>query len=90
MDRKFEPNGYTRTELLGFVAGAKGYLDGVNARLQQVEINTTCWPTYMYEQVEYFNLNPPDELAQSIVNLQTDIGNINLRLDALLLALQSA
>lgn len=87
---RLEYDGYTRSELLGFVAGAKGYLDGVNARLQQVEINTTCWPTYMYEQVEYFNLNPPDELAQAIVDLQTDIGNINLRLDSLLLAMFSS
>jgi hypothetical protein len=90
MDRKITPNGYTRAELLQFVAGAKSYLDGVNARLQQVEIRSTCWPMYMYEQVEYFNLNPPDELAQAIVNLQTDIGNVNLRLDALLLAMNSS
>lgn len=94
MERKLNRNlprtSYSTTDYLQFVAGAKAYLDGVSARLNEVASRSSCWPTYMWEEAEYFNLNPPDELAQAIVNLQTDIGNVNLRLDALLLAMNSS
>lgn len=80
---------YTEQDYLNLIAGANGFLTGIVDRLDLVESKTSCWPTYMYENVSPFKLLPPDPVAQAIVDLSTAIGNINLRLDALIIALDT-
>lgn len=93
MDRKIPPNLEPVCEpsqnLAGAVSQGNGYLDALLQRLDALEQRNPQWPGYVYEQVEPYHYNPADPQAQPVLDLSTRIGNVNLRLDGLLLAMDS-
>lgn len=93
MDRKITTNLAPTCEpsdnLSGAVSQGNGYLDALLQRIDALEQRNPQWPGYVYEQVEPYSYNPADPQAQPVLDLSTRIGNVNLRLDALLIALDS-
>lgn len=71
-------------DVLQFILAARGYAEALSQRLDEVQRLTPSWPVYMYEQVSDISLSPPDPIAQAALDLGTYIGNMNLRLDALI------
>lgn len=93
MDRKIPPNLAMTCEpsqnLSGAVSQANGYLDALVQRIDALQQRNPQWPGYVWEEVEPYHYNPSDPQAQPVLDLSTRIGNVNLRLDGLLIALDN-
>lgn len=79
---------YSTNDYLSLIAGCTSFLETTNQLIGEVEARSN-WPSYVWEEVSNYFLNPPDTLGQAIVDLSTDIGNLNLRLQALLIAMDT-
>lgn len=78
---------YTQEHYLGALAQARAFHEYTVERFNQIKALTPQWPMHVYEEVSPYEVSPPDPLLQSILDLSTEIGNFNLRLDALYHAL---
>lgn len=78
---------HTEEQLRGLVAYCDGFLTSTVELLGQVDANTTCWPSYMWEEVSPYEVVDASPLAQDLYDLSVRIGNINLRLQGLLMAM---
>lgn len=82
-----KPSPYTDAHYLAALEQARSFLQYTEQRFNQIQALTPQWPVYMYEEVSPYEVVPPDDVLQAILDLGTEIGNFNLRLDALYYAL---
>lgn len=81
------PHQYSDAHYLAALEQARNFHEYTVQRFNTIKALTPQWPPHVYEEVSPYEVNPPDEILQKILDLGTEIGNFNLRLDALYNAL---